>query len=77
MIGNIASKKLGLVEGKVDKKKWYQSKAIWAAVITALLGGIQGVSQALGHPITVPNWVIDILIGLGLYGLRTADKPIA
>jgi len=72
-----ASKKLGLQEGKLmDAKKWYQSKAVLSAIIACILGGVTGISTALNHPIVIPDWVYTILVGLGLYGLRTGDKPI-
>lgn len=57
------------------KSKW-QSKTVWAAIITAILGGIQPVSAALGHPIAVPLWIIEVLAGLGLYSLRTAKTDV-
>lgn len=57
------------------KIKW-KSKTVWAAIITAVLGGIQPVSAALGHPIAVPLWIIEVLSGIGLYSLRTANTKI-
>ncbi len=83
LIGKVIGKKLGLKEDYMPDstivaptKPWYLSKAIWAAVVTAILGAIQPISAALGHPIAVPLWVLEILTGLGLYGLRVASKPI-
>lgn len=58
-------------------KPWYQSKTIWSAIVTAILGAIQPVSAAFGHPIAVPLWIIEVLTGLGLYGLRTGDAKIS
>lgn len=60
------------------KSKW-TSKTVWAAIITVLVGAIEPISTALGKPIHVPDWVINALIALGLYGIRDAigkDKPI-
>ena len=48
------------------KKKWYQSKTIW----TAIIGGIIGVVEAFG--VTVPPELITILIAFGLYAIRDA-----
>lgn len=66
-------------EGKMAdenvKSKW-MSKTVWAAVLTAILGGIQPISAAFGHPIAVPLWIIEVLSGLGLYSLRTATTKV-
>jgi len=53
------------------KSKW-KSKAFLAAAVTVIVGAIQPISSALGHPIEVPNWVVEVLVGLGLYGVRDA-----
>lgn len=58
------------------KPKW-KSKTVWAAVIGAVLAAVQPVSAALGHPVTIPAWVFELLGGMGLYGLRSADKPLS
>ncbi len=55
---------------------WYRSRTIWAAIVTAILGVIQPVSTAFGHPIVIPEWIISVLIGLGLYTARTASTSI-
>jgi hypothetical protein len=60
------------MEEKLDGKQWYKSKAVWAAVVTALVGAVQPISTALGHPIVVPEWVYAVLGGFGLYGVRDA-----
>lgn len=54
-----------------NTKQWYKSKAIWAAVIT----GILGVIQAAG--VNFPNEVYALLGAFGLYSLRVGDKKIA
>lgn len=74
--GRAIAKKLNLKEGQVDTKKWYESKTIWTAVVAAALGIIQAVGQTTGHTIVIPNWVYDVLGAVGLYSLRTGDKPI-
>ena len=53
------------------KSKW-KSKAFIAAAVTVIVGAVQPISTALGHPIEVPNWILEVLAGLGLYGIRDA-----
>ncbi len=77
LIGKQIANKIGLEEKSMPTKKWYQSKAIWTAIVTGLLGAAQGAGEALGHPIIIHPWVIQILIGMGIYSLRVGDKPIA
>ena len=50
-------------------KKWYQSKAIWGALIV-LTGAILG---SLGFP-QYDELIIGIGASLGLIGIRTAVK---
>ncbi len=78
LAGKILAKKINLREDNMadDSKKWYQSKAVWAAILTALVGAIQPVSAAFQHPIAVPLWIIEVLTGFGIYGIRTGDKTI-
>ena len=58
------------------KPKW-KSKAVWAAVLAGVLGMVQPVSTALGHPIVVPAWVYEVLGAFGLYALRDGQgKPL-
>jgi hypothetical protein len=74
--GKAIAKKIDLKEGQVDTKKWYQSKTIWTAVVTGIVGIVQAVGTATGHNINIPTWVYDVLGAVGLYSLRTGDKPI-
>ena len=53
-----------------QKKPWFMSKTVWAAVIV----GVLGVLDAVGVP--VPQEIYAILGALGLYGLRTAKVPV-
>lgn len=77
LIGKKVSTKLGLQEdSKMDTKTWYKSKTIWTAILTAVIGAIQPVSTAFGHPVVIPQWVLEVLIGMGLYSLRVGDKTI-
>lgn len=66
-----------MADTTMPSKPWYQSKTVWAAIITALCGAVQPVSAAFGHPMSMPLWIIEVLTGLGLYGLRTADTKIS
>ena len=65
-----------LISGEVNvaPKPWYLSKAKLAAIVTVIVGAIQPISSAFGHPIVVPQFVIELLIGLGVYGIRDAIK---
>lgn len=59
-----------------NSKKWYQSKAIWSAILIAVLSCIEGVSVAFGKPIVPPNWLIGMLGAFGIYGIRDGKKPL-
>lgn len=61
-------------EATVDSKPWYKSKAKLAAIVTVLVGAVQPISTAFGHPVVVPQFVIELLIGLGIYGIRDSIK---
>lgn len=69
--GYLEVKMADQTEVKTGKPLW-QSKAVIAAVVTVIVGAIQPISSALGHPITVPNWILEVLAGLGVYGIRDA-----
>jgi hypothetical protein len=43
----------------------------------SVVGAVQPISTALGHPVEIPHWIIEVLAGFGIYGLRTGDKPIS
>ncbi len=47
-------------------KDWWKSKTFWTAAITFMLGG----AKAVG--VEVPPYVIEMLMGFGLYSLRDA-----
>lgn len=61
---------------ETSTKKWFESKAVWTAIVGALLGLVQPISVAIGHPTQVPLWVFEFLGSFGLYAVRTGDKPI-
>lgn len=60
----MATKKL------IDGKPWYMSKTIWASIVTA------AVAILMTFGVAIPVEVLAALGALGLYGLRTAEKPI-
>jgi len=45
-------------------KDWYKSKAVWSAIAI----GVIGILTAIG--VVVPEWVTQVLIALGIYGIR-------
>lgn len=57
------------------KSKW-KSKTVWVAIIGVVLGAIEPISKALGNPIIVPSWILEVLAGMGLYSLRVGDKTL-
>jgi len=61
----------------MEAKKWWQSKTILAAVYFAVKTAVEQISTALGHPIAIPDFINQLAVALGLYGLRTADKKIS
>ena len=54
----------------MDEKKWWQSKTLWIAIVT----GVLGILTALG--VAIPEYVIAVLTALGLYTARTATTEI-
>lgn len=79
-VGRFVGRKLNLQEGSMADPtptiRWYQSKAVWTAIIGAVLGLVQPITTALGHPYQIPLWVFEFLGGLGLYSLRTANTNV-
>jgi hypothetical protein len=76
-IGRNIAKKIESTGGNMESKPKWQSKAFVAAVVMVLVNAVEPVSTALGHPIKVPAWVNEILIGMGIYGIRDAKQPLA
>jgi len=74
------AKKLNLQEGKVDSKKWWTSKTMWAGIVTALLGLYElakPFAEQTGHPLPqIPGVVFTFLGALGVYGRKTATTVI-
>ena len=63
-------------EMSIEHKKWFKSKAVWSAILLVVVSGLEGISTAVGHPIAVPGFVIQLLGAFGIYGLRSAKNPI-
>ena len=58
------------------KSRW-QSKTVWATIVFVIISGIEAISAAMGTPIVVPDWIKQILIGFGIYGIRDGiGKPL-
>ena len=82
LAGKKIAKKIGLEDsmsketnaGTVAPKPWYLSKAKLAAIVTVVVSAVGPISTAFGKPITIPAWVIEVLIGLGIYGIRDSIK---
>jgi hypothetical protein len=73
IVGKKLADKIGLQEGSMnDSTVWYKSKGKLAAIIGAVLAAIGPVSTAIGHPIVIPTWVLEVLGAIGLYGIRDA-----
>lgn len=76
--GKLLGRELKLKEGvmsdgtSVDSTPWYKSKAKLAMIVGALVAAITPISTAMGHPIVIPNWVLEILGAIGIYGIRDA-----
>ena len=59
----------------MDTKPWYQSKTIWAAAVTGMIGIYNGIA-AVKHLPPVPEWVYGILGAIGVYSRATSDTKI-
>jgi hypothetical protein len=78
LVGKKIVAKLGIEEAEMadttvtTSTPWYKSKAKLAAIIAAVVAAVGPISTAVGHPVIIPNWVIEILGAVGLYGIRDA-----
>ena len=52
-------------------KKWYESKAVWGAVLMFVAGGL----KALGYE-EIGNLLMTVGASLGIYGVRVAETKI-
>lgn len=60
----------------MQTKAWYQSKTIWAAIVTILITAWNaGVNSIFSLPV-IPDFVYAILGFLGLYSRVTANSVI-
>ena len=58
----------------VDKPFW-QSKTIWAAVVTGIIGIYNGIATVKGLP-AIPEWIYPILGSIGVYSRVTSTTTI-
>lgn len=83
LIGKEIGSKLDLQEGPMnDTKKWFQSKTIWTAVVTGLIGiyNVVAISvlPAFGHTApAIPDFIFTILGAIGVYTRATATTQIS
>lgn len=56
----------------VDGKISLASKTKIIAIIAVIIPAIPTISTAFGHPIFVPEWILQTLAALGLWTLRDA-----
>lgn len=63
----------------MDTKKWWASKTIWAAIITALIGAADAIAKQFGVDIMGNQWVgvvLTVLGALGIYGRANTTTTI-
>jgi len=60
---------------EVGVEKWELSKTKITAIIASVLGAIQYIGPAFGHPVEIPQWVFQFLAGLGLWSLKDGMTP--
>ena len=60
-------------------KAWYTSKAIWAGIVTALVGAVQTIGLSFGFDLLsnpIASVVLSVLGVLGVYSRATATTKI-
>ena len=60
-------------------KKWYQSKAIWCGIVTALVGAAQAIGLQFGFNLLanpIAGIVLTILGSFGIYSRASATTTI-
>jgi uncharacterized membrane protein len=63
----------------METKKWYQSKTIWAGIITALIGAAEAICTQFGFSLVsnpIFGVVTSILGVLGVYSRATSNTVI-
>jgi hypothetical protein len=83
ILGRKVATKLNLQEDSPmdTTKPWYQSRTIWANIITFLIGvyGLVGANlSGTFHFVlpAIPAWLITILSAIGVYGRANATTEI-
>lgn len=76
ILGHKIADKLDLQEdSNMETKPWYQSKNIWAGVVTALIGVYLSLAPQFHWP-AIPEWIFTILGAIGIYTRATATTTI-
>lgn len=76
IVGKKIGNKIDLQEdSKMETKPWYQSKTIWAAVVTGLIGIYNGIASVKSLP-AIPEWIFPILGSIGVYSRATSTTTI-
>lgn len=79
LLGKKVASDLHLEDKMDDTKKWYQSKGVWAGLVTILTGILAFADQYFGTHITTSPYyatAITFLGAMGLYSRVTADTKI-
>ena len=82
MIAKAFGKKIGAElfpeggDGQMETKKWFQSKTIISGIVAGLVVIYNGIAPGLGWPSPIPEWILAVLSGIGIYGRATADTTI-
>jgi hypothetical protein len=81
LIGKKVAKELNLQEGKMDSKKWYQSKGVLTGIVTVIIGLYTSVDVTLAPQLgfdlpSIPEWIFVLLGAIGVYSRTVANTTI-
>lgn len=80
LAGWFLKNKVGLTEGNVGTKKWYQSMTIWSDILTVVVSGVAVADAHFGtHIASLPVYatILSILGAMGIKGRVSADTKIS
>lgn len=63
----------------METKKWYTSKSMWAAIVTAVVGAAQTIGLQFGFNLLenpIISMVLTVLGALGIYGTATRSTTL-